>query len=75
MRRFYFESNLLSWKTLVHGPYLLGTTQGVEILRPFENPGFLKIFHTFLMKYPDLAPQPGQNDTQLVRSSTKFDRV
>ena len=49
--------------------------QGFEILRPLENSRILKIFHKLRMKYLDLAPKSGQNDTQLVTFSTDFDRV
>ena len=44
-------------------------------LRSLKNSGILKIFHTFLMKYSDLARKTGQNDTQLAMFSTKFHRV
>ena len=44
--------------------------QGFEILRPLENSRILKIFHKLRMKYLDLAPKSGQNDTQLEQNSS-----
>ena len=40
------------------------------IPRPFSKFRILKMFHSFLMKYPDLAPKSGQNDTQLEQNSS-----
>ena len=57
------------------GTIVMCINQGFEILRPLQNPGILRFFHKFLMKYSDLAPESGQNDTQLAMFSTKFDRV
>ncbi len=39
-----------------------------------KNPENLLFIHSFLMKYSDLAPKSGQNDTQLAIFSTKFHR-